>query len=754
MSSAAGHALVHNQAPSSRRAYQPRAGTPVGLVATLRATFQRQGAAGNAGVNWRTSVSTNPYLEPASTSFRSLDELDSAEAESEARLLAEAIRAHDHQYYVLDAATIGDSRYDELFARLQAIEAAFPELPSAESPTARVAGGVLESLPEAIHLAPMLSLDSSADEEKVREFDGRVARDLDLERVPYVAEPKFDGISIEIVFRDGTYERAATRGDGVRGEDVTENVRTIRSVPLRLRADAGPVPSLLSVRGEVLMPLAGFQAMNRRRIERDLDPFANPRNATAGAIRQLDTAAAASRPLDVFFYDVLAIEGAELPPTHWETLAWMRQLGLKVSRRAQRCADIVEAIAVHDDLDGGREELPYEIDGVVIKVDGRQHQEELGARSRTPRWAFAHKFVPREEVTRVDGIALQVGRTGIIAPVALLAPVEVGGVTISRASLHNYDQVRAKDIRSGDSVRVHRAGDVIPYVLERVDDRSDDERPAPFEMPESCPVCGSHVERDGAYFVCTGGIACAAQLNGAIEHWASRHALDIEGLGTKTVGQLTDADLVTDSVADLYRLTTDQLLPLELFGELKASNLVVAIETSRSTTLARFIYALGIRHVGEHVAEVLAREFGDLPRLAEADVERLLRVHEVGPQVAHNVCEFFAAQRNCRVIDDLLELGVKPLAEERGEAVFEGEKFVITGTLNTMSRGEATTLLERSGGRVTSSVSAKTDYVLVGDSPGAKADKAATLGVTILNEQELLAMLRARGIPTGDGDDG
>jgi len=726
----------------------------VGLVATLRATFQRQGAAGNAGVNWRTSVSTNPYLEPASTSFRSLDELDSAEAESEARLLAEAIRAHDHQYYVLDAATIGDSRYDELFARLQAIEAAFPELPSAESPTARVAGGVLESLPEAIHLAPMLSLDSSADEEKVREFDGRVARDLDLERVPYVAEPKFDGISIEIVFRDGTYERAATRGDGVRGEDVTENVRTIRSVPLRLRADAGPVPSLLSVRGEVLMPLAGFQAMNRRRIERDLDPFANPRNATAGAIRQLDTAAAASRPLDVFFYDVLAIEGAELPPTHWETLAWMRQLGLKVSRRAQRCADIVEAIAVHDDLDGGREELPYEIDGVVIKVDGRQHQEELGARSRTPRWAFAHKFVPREEVTRVDGIALQVGRTGIIAPVALLAPVEVGGVTISRASLHNYDQVRAKDIRSGDSVRVHRAGDVIPYVLERVDDRSDDERPAPFEMPESCPVCGSHVERDGAYFVCTGGIACAAQLNGAIEHWASRHALDIEGLGTKTVGQLTDADLVTDSVADLYRLTTDQLLPLELFGELKASNLVVAIETSRSTTLARFIYALGIRHVGEHVAEVLAREFGDLPRLAEADVERLLRVHEVGPQVAHNVCEFFAAQRNCRVIDDLLELGVKPLAEERGEAVFEGEKFVITGTLNTMSRGEATTLLERSGGRVTSSVSAKTDYVLVGDSPGAKADKAATLGVTILNEQELLAMLRARGIPTGDGDDG
>lgn len=695
-------------------------------------------------------MSTNPYLEPAPAPFRPLEELGFAEVEREAHLLIEAIRTHDHQYYVLDAATIADSRYDALFVRLKEIEAAFPELRSPESPTARVAGGVLESLPEVIHLAPMLSLDSSADEDKVREFDARVARDLDIARVPYVAEPKFDGISIEIVFRDGIYTCAATRGDGVRGEDVTENVRTIRSVPLQLRADAGPPPSMLSLRGEVLMPLAGFQAMNRARIEREQDPFANPRNATAGAIRQLDTAAAAARPLDVFFYDVLAIDGAVLPPTHWETLAWMGQLGLKVSRRTRRCSDIVEAIAVHDELEAGRDDLPYEIDGVVIKVDGRQHQEELGARSRTPRWAFAHKFVPREEVTRIDGIALQVGRTGIIAPVALLAPVEVGGVTISRASLHNYDQVRAKDIRSGDSVRVHRAGDVIPYVVERVDDRTEEQRSAPFEMPESCPVCGSHVEREGAYFVCTGGIACAAQVNGAIEHWASRHALDIEGLGSKTVRQLTDAELVTDSVADLYRLTREQLMSLELFGELKADNLVAAIDASRNTTLARFIYALGIRHVGEHVAEVLAREFGDVAALAEADEERLLRVHEVGPQVAHNVREFFAEPRNCRAIDELLELGLQPVAEERGEAVFEGEKFVLTGTLGSMTRAELTTLLERSGGRVTSSVSAKTDYVVVGDNPGSKADKAAGLGVTILNEQEILAMLRERGIAMGD----
>ena len=699
-------------------------------------------------------MSTNPYLESASADFRSLEELSSSEAASEASLLADAIHLHGHRYYVLDDATISDSRYDVLFARLQAIEEAFPKLRSLESPTARVGGGVLESLGEAIHLAPMLSLDSSADDGKVREFDGRVARNLDLERVPYVVEPKFDGISIEIMFRDGAYARAATRGDGVRGEDVTENVRTIRSVPLRLRDDAGPVPPVLAVRGEVLMPLVGFHAMNRARIERQQDAFANPRNATAGAIRQLDTAAAASRPLDVFFYDVLAIEGAALPPTHWETLTWMRQLGLKVSRRAQRCAGIAEAIAVHDNLDAGRDELPYEIDGVVIKVDGRQHQEELGARSRTPRWAFAHKFVPREEITRVDGIALQVGRTGIIVPVALLAPVDVGGVTISRASLHNYDQVRAKDIRIGDSVRVHRAGDVIPYVVERVDDRGDDERSAPFEMPETCLVCGSQVEREGAYFVCTGGMVCAAQLNRAIEHWASRYALDIEGLGSKTVRQLTDAGLVEDSVADLYRLKSDQLLSLELFGELKADNLVAAIAASRSTTLGRFIYALGIRHVGEHVAEVLAREFGDLTALTEADEERLLRVHEVGPQVVHNVREFFGEPGHRRVIAELLELGVEPQAEERGEAVFAGENFVLTGTLTSMSRAEATALLERSGARMTASVSAKTDYVVVGENPGSKAGKAATLGVTILNEHELKVMLLERGVTEGDTGDG
>lgn len=693
-------------------------------------------------------MSGNPYLKPTAVDFRPADELSADAARREAEQLAEAIRHHDYRYHVLDDPVIADGLYDALFRRLGELEALHPELASAESPTARIGGAILQTLPEAVHLAPMLSLDSSADEAAVREFDARLRRDLDVEKIDYVAEPKFDGLSIEIVYRRGIYDRAATRGDGLAGEEVTEQVRTIRSLPLRLRTDEVAAPGVLAMRGEVLMPLAGFHAMNRERVENGEDPFANPRNAAAGAIRQLDTAAAAARPLDVFFYDVLAVdfEGpGELPGTHWETLDWMRALGLKVTGRIARASGIDAAIAYHDEIEAARDDLPYEIDGAVVKVDRRDWQVELGARSRTPRWAFAHKFAPREEITRLEDIALSVGRTGIIAPVALLAPVEVGGVTISRASLHNYDQVREKDVRPGDSVRVHRAGDVIPYVVERVDERPEKERPAPFEMPAACPVCGSHVERDGAYFVCTGGIACRAQINGAIEHWASRHALDIEGLGGKTVVQLTEADLVNDSVADLYRLTKEQLLPLELFGELKAANLIAAIEASKDTTLGRFVYALGIRHVGEHVAEVLAREFGEIGALMDAGEERLLRVHEVGPRVAHNVREFFSEPRNRLVVEDLLELGVAPRVEERGEAIFEGEKFVLTGALQNFTRTELSALIERLGGRVTSSVSSRTDYVVVGDNPGSKAARAEALGVRMLTEGEFEDLLRERG---------
>lgn len=691
-------------------------------------------------------MTENPYAKPGPYAFEPLERLAPAAAAREADLLTQALRQHDHSYYVLDAPTISDGSYDELFRRLQALEEAYPELRSADSPTARVGGGILESLPEVLHVAPMLSLDSSADNDRAREFDARARKDMDLERLTYVAEPKFDGISIEIVFANGRYERAATRGDGVRGEDVTEQVRTIRSMPLMLQDTGDPAPAMLAVRGEVLIPLAGFHAMNRARVERGEEPFANPRNAAAGAIRQLDTAAAAARPLDVFFYDVLALEGAAQPPTHWETLAWLRALGLKVTRRVARCDGIEEAIEFHDGLEAARDDLPYEIDGVVIKIDDRSLQTELGSRSRTPRWAFAHKFAPRAEVTRMDDIALQVGRTGIIAPVALLAPVEVGGVTISRASLHNYDQVREKDVRPGDSVRVERAGDVIPYVVERVDERPDAERSEPFSMPASCPVCGSDVERDGAYFVCTGGISCAAQLNGAIEHWASRSALDIEGLGGKTVRQLTEAGLVTDSVADLYRLQREQLLELDLFGDLKADNLLAAIDASRETSLGRFVYALGIRHVGEHVADVLAQEFGSITALMEADEETLMAVHEVGPRVAHNVREFFSQSRNRSVVEQLMALGMNPTVERsEAPAILQGEKVVVTGTLQRFSRQQIGALLADLGARVTSSVSGKTDFVLVGDNPGSKAAKAEALGVAVLSEDDFVQLLAERG---------
>jgi len=680
-------------------------------------------------------VSDNQYLHAGPFDFAPIAETGEESASAEVDLLVEAIRHHDRQYYVLDAPSISDGGYDQLFGRLRELEIAFPELRREDSPTGRVAGGILESLPEVEHLAPMLSLDSSGDNDRVLEFDARARRALELDDLVYVAEPKFDGISIEIVFREGIYTRAATRGDGYTGEQVTEQVRTIKSLPLSLTPAAGAdgqlvsVPALLAVRGEILMPLEGFHAMNRGRVERDEEPFANPRNATAGAIRQLDAEAAAARPLDVFFYEVLAVEGASLPPTQWETMAWLRDLGLKVEREVARCMGIQEAIAYHDRLEAQRDDLPYEIDGVVIKVDDRQQQAELGFRSRNPRWAFAHKFAPREEITRIDDIALQVGRTGIIAPVALLAPVEVGGVTISRASLHNYDQVRAKDIRPGDSVRVHRAGDVIPYVVERVDDRPDSER-----------------ERDGAYFVCTGGISCAAQLNGAIEHWASRSALDIEGLGSKTVQQLTEAGLVKDSVADLYGLTREQLLPLDLFGDLKADNLIAAIAASRETSLGRMIHAFGIRHVGEHVAVVLANEFGDLRALMAADEETLTAVHEIGPRVAHNVREFFDQERNRVVVEQLLELGMDPQVERSATpAIFAGDKFVVTGTLEHFSRQAIGELLADLGARVTSSVSSKTDYVVVGENPGSKAAKAEGLGVPVLTEDQFIALLAERG---------
>jgi len=698
----------------------------------------------------------NLYLDAGGVSFEPLEELDAEAAARQAADLSAAIRHHDHRYYVLDDPLIADGAYDVLFRRLQEIEATFPELRAPDSPTQRVGGAVKAELAEVEHQAPMQSLDSGAEESDLRDFDERVRKGLGADGVDYVAELKFDGLSIEAVYRSGVLEVGATRGDGMRGEQVTDNLRTIASIPLRLEGEA---PSMLAVRGEVYVPLQGFYRLNRERLERGEEPFANPRNLAAGALRQLDSAITAQRPLDAFFYDILAVEwgpsgragggvvaATPVPPeTHLEELERLRAWGFKVDDRSRHCPDIEAAIAYHHELDEERDELPYEIDGVVIKVNRVDYQRQLGTRSRSPRWAYAYKFAPRLEVTTIEDIVLQVGRTGILTPVAQLAPVEVGGVTISRASLHNYDQVRDKDIRPGDKVRVARAGDVIPYVVERVDERSDRERTAPFEMPERCPVCDAHVVREGAYFVCTGGISCRAQLLGAVEHYASRHALDIEGLGEKTVRQLLDEGLIRDSIVDVYGLTVDTLVPLERFGEKKAENLINAIEERKDISLGRLIYGLGIRHVGEHVAEVLAREFGDIHALMAADVERLIEVHEIGPGSAESVAEFFAEPHNRGVVERLLAVGVTPRVEER-QRLFDGERFVVTGALERWSRDEIGSLLEGAGARVTSSVSKQTDYVVVGGKPGSKARKAENLGVPVLDEAGFVDLLRTKGL--------
>ncbi|HEX9699478.1 MAG TPA: NAD-dependent DNA ligase LigA [Acidobacteriota bacterium] len=688
----------------------------------------------------------NPYVDPADLSFEPLDVtgLDAETAARQAAQLAAAIRYHDHRYYVLDEPRIADGTYDLLFRRLQELEEAFPELRAADSPTQRVGGAVKAELPEVKHLAPMRSLDSSAEESDARAFDERVRKGLGVDRVDYVAELKFDGLSIEAIYRDGVLEIGSTRGDGIRGEQVTDNLRTIPSIPLRLDGEA---PSLLAVRGEVYVPLEGFHRLNRERLERGEEPFANPRNLAAGALRQLDSSITAQRPLDAIFYDILAGDWGSVaaPETHWEEIEQLRQWGFKADDRSRRCDGIDEVVAYHHELEAERDELPYEIDGVVVKVDRLDHHAELGTRSRSPRWAYAYKFAPRLEITTVEDIILQVGRTGTLTPVAQLAPVEVGGVTISRASLHNYDQVREKDIRPGDKVRVARAGDVIPYVVERVDSRPDRERPAPFEMPSRCPVCDAHVVREGAYFVCSGGISCRAQLLGAVEHYASRHALDIEGLGEKTVRQLMDEGLIRNSIADIYELTVEKLLPLERFGQKKAENLVRAIEARQDTTLGRFINGLGIHLVGEHIAEVLARQFGSIEKLMEADVERLLEVHEIGPGSAASIAEFFAEPHNREVVERLLAAGVEPRIE-RHQRIFEGERFVVTGSLERWGRDEIAALLEEAGARVTASVSSKTDYVVVGENPGSKADKARELGVPTLDEAGLVELLRDRGM--------
>jgi DNA ligase (NAD+) len=673
----------------------------------------------------------NPFIEAPERDFDAPEQLSEEQAARQIELLREAIELHDFRYYVKNEPSIADRAYDRLFGRLEALEEAFPRLKSANSPTQRVGAGPLEGLERVEHVSPMLSLNAEFERAEVAGFDRFVGEKIG-KSFDYVCEPKFDGLSVEIVYEGGELVRAATRGNGEVGELITENVRTIHAVPLRLRGD---FPDFLAVRGEVLMPKSGFHRLNKERVERGEEPFANPRNAAAGTVRLLDPSQVARRPLEVYFYEVLAASGVEIA-TETEALSLFGRWGLRVDEHSCKCRGFGQVERFYDKIGRVRDELDYEIDGVVIKVDQLELRERLGARSRSPRWALAWKFEPKKEVTELVDIGVQVGRTGKLTPVALLEPVEVGGVTVSRATLHNIEEVHAKDVRPGDTVRVHRAGDVIPEVVERVERSREHGRTPPFEMPQRCPVCGAEVVREGPNHFCPNGMSCPAQLKRRVEHFGSRNAMDIDGLGQETVEQLVERGLV-ESIPDLYALDVDDLTGLDRFAEKSARKLYDSIQGSKSVRLDRFLFALGIPMVGRHTARLLADALGTLEAVSQADEGRLQAVTGVGAEIAANVGDFFDEQRNQRALERLFELGLE-LAPTPGASAetlpLEGKKFVLTGALDAYTRAEATERIEALGGQVTSSVSSQTDFVVAGREPGQKLERARELGVEVIDE--------------------
>ncbi|MBI3041492.1 MAG: NAD-dependent DNA ligase LigA [Betaproteobacteria bacterium] len=662
------------------------------------------------------------------------------------RLRKEIERAN-FRYYVLDAPTLPDAEYDRLFRELQDLESRYPALATPDSPTSRVGAAPLTEFAQVAHATPMLSLKNALSEAEVVAFDRRVREGLEGDgEVEYAVEPKFDGLAVSLTYERGAFAMGATRGDGYTGEDVSANLRTLRALPLRLRGDE--VPGLLEVRGEVMMLKRDFEALNREQHAKGDREFANPRNAAAGSLRQLDSRVTASRRLTLFAYGLGRFTGAGVPrDRHSRQLDYLEELGLPVSRERRVVRGVNGLRGYYHDMERRRASLPFQIDGVVYKVDALRRQDQLGYVSRAPRFAVAHKFPPEEEMTQVLGIDVQVGRTGALTPVARLAPVSVGGVTVTNATLHNEDEVRRKDVHIGDTVIVRRAGDVIPEVVGVVRERRPKHARA-FHMPAQCPVCGSRVERgeDEAIARCTAGLYCPAQRKQALLHFASRRAMDIEGLGDKLVDQLVDHGLV-ENPAGLYRLDAKTLAGLERMGGKSALNLLEAIAKSRDTTLARFIFALGIRNVGEATARDLARYFGELDALLEADEQALQQVSEVGPVVAASVARFFREPHNRDIVKQMRKLGVRwPAGETRGAArlPLAGKTFVLTGTLPHLARDEAKEKIETRGGKVAGSVSRKTDYVVVGADPGSKYDQARSLGVALLDEEGLINLLSGK----------
>src|SRR5213593_2115720 len=662
-----------------------------------------------------------------------------ADVREEVAHLRRELERHNHRYYVLDDPEVSDAEYDALFRRLQALEEAHPELRAPDSPTQRVGAAPLAEFATVHHRQPMLSLQNVTTPEEMAAFDERGRKFLGRERIEYVVEPKIDGVAVELVYEKGVLTVGSTRGDGTVGENVTPNIRTIRSVPLRLRSEARKPPELLEVRGEVYLPLKAFQKLNREREEAGQPVFANPRNAAAGSLKQLDPRVTASRPLALVCHGVGEMRGVKLS-RHGEALEAFQGWGLRPVPRTRVLDSLDAAGGFYADLERARDSLPYEIDGIVVKVNDLGLQRRLGEISRAPRWAVAWKFKPRQATTRIVNIVPSVGRTGVLTPVAELEPVQVGGVTVRNASLHNMDEVERKDVRVGDTVLLERAGDVIPYVVKVVTERRTG-REKRFRMPPACPVCGAKVVRaEGEVAYRCIGLACPAKLKQQLRFFGARGAMDVEGLGEKLVDQLVDQRLVRD-VADLYHVDADTLASLERMGKKSAAHLPAQLERSKQTTLPRLLVALGIRQVGEATAKALAEHFGTLERLMDATEEELQEVRDVGPEVAASIRRFFVEKQNRKVIQKLLAAGVRPAAVSRPKGPLAGKKFVLTGTLETMTRPEAQRRIEALGGRVQSSVSKETDYVVVGADPGSKATKAKALGVRTLQEKALLKLL-------------
>jgi DNA ligase (NAD+) len=667
--------------------------------------------------------------------------LDKAQAEQRIRELRQQIVYHNHRYYTLDDPEVSDAHYDRLMQELAALEEQFRDLATPDSPTLRVAGTPSEKFERVIHRLPMLSLSNALDDGQLAEFDERVRKLLGLEQVPYICEPKLDGLAVELVYEAGALVKASTRGDGIIGEDVTANVRTLRNVPWQL--PQGIVPPYLELRGEVFIRKADFLKLNQRREASGEPLFANPRNAAAGALRQLDPRITASRPLSIFLYEVGEVSGADFK-THWDKLERLASLGLPVNPRNVQAVGLAAVRQCYERFLSARHDFPYEMDGMVVKVDSEDQRRRLGQVSKSPRWAVAYKFPPEEEETQVESIEVNVGRTGALTPVAFLKPVKIAGVTVSRATLHNENELRRRDVRARDWVFVRRAGDVIPEIVKVITSKRTGAEQE-FEFPRQCPVCGAAAVRDedGAIVRCT-GVACPAQLQGNIRHFASRAAMDIDGLGEKLCAQLVERGLVKD-YADLYHLDMAKLLSVERMGEKSAQNLIDSIERSKKTTLRRFLYSLGIRQVGEATAKLLAEHFKSVDAVANATEPDLMKVKEVGPSMAKAIRSFFGESQNRAVIAKLLEAGVKPAPPEEGKlGPFSGKTVVLTGTLSTLSREQAKEEIERRGGRTSGAVSGKTDLVVAGEDAGSKLTRARELGVRIITEGEFQDLLKER----------